>query len=208
MTPPGSRKSTYRAFDNPIMERLSRIHPAVPACVWSPIAVALIVAGYLLGLAPVAVGGWTAFGLLSWTLVEYILHRWVFHWEPAGEKARQAIYPLHRLHHDVQEWDRLVAPPLLAVPLWLVFLGLFWFWLGTPFIFPFFGGFTIGYLGYDYIHFYTHFARPRSRLGRGLRRRHLQHHFAWPDRWYGVSSPLWDFVFRTHVRRGQRPRGT
>lgn len=188
------------------MERLSRIHPAVPVCLWCPIALALIYAGHVLDLPPFALGGWTLAGLLTWTFVEYVLHRWIFHWEPANERVRKAIYPLHRLHHDVQEWDRLVAPPLLAVPLWLIFLGLFWVWLGVPMVFPFFGGFTIGYLCYDYIHFYTHFATPRSRVGRGLRRRHLQHHFACPERWFGVSSPLWDFVFRTHMPRGVRPR--
>ncbi len=75
----------------------------------------------------------------------------------------------------------------------------------SPAVFPFFGGFTIGYLMYDYIHFHTHFGQSRSRLAKSLRRRHLQHHFACPDRLYGVSSPLWDYVFRTHLRRGERP---
>ena len=70
------------------------------------------------------------------------------------------------------------------------------------------GGFLIGYLGYDYTHYATHFVRPKTRIGKGLRKRHLQHHFACPDRWYGVSSPLWDYVFRTHVPRGVRPAST
>ncbi len=34
-------------------------------------------------------------------------------------------------------------------------------------------------------------------LGRFLRQYHLAHHYAVPDRHFGVSSPLWDLVFRT-----------
>ena len=199
------RDRSVRAFDNDVLERLSRVHPAIPICVWGPIGIGLVGLGYVLGLSPAVCAGLTALGVLAWTLAEYVLHRWIFHWEPESDRLREAVYPIHGLHHDVQEFDRLVAPPLMAVPLWLLFLALFWRLLGTPTIFPFFGGFTVGYLAYDYIHFYTHFARPRSRIGKGLRRRHLQHHFARHDRWYGVSSPLWDYVFRTHVPSGERP---
>jgi len=194
-----------RAFDNPLLERLSRVHPALPVSVWGPVALGLIVLGWWMGLSVTAAAGLVVFGALIWTLTEYLLHRYVFHWEPKSASLRKTVYPLHQLHHDVQEWDRLVAPPLLSVPIWLVFLGLFWLLLGTPTLFPFFGGFTIGYLCYDYVHFFTHFGTPRTRIGKALRRRHLQHHFACHDRWYGVSSPLWDFVFRTHVPRGQKP---
>jgi sterol desaturase/sphingolipid hydroxylase (fatty acid hydroxylase superfamily) len=134
-----------------------------------------------------------------------LLHRWVFHFQPAHPTLRRLYYPIHQLHHDVQEWDRLVAPPLMSIPLAALFFLIFRLLLGWPVVLPFFGGFVIGYLAYDYVHFYTHFARPRTRVGRGLRRRHLQHHFAFPDRWFGISSPLWDYVFRTHVPRDARP---
>lgn len=199
------REAKVRAFENPILERLSRVHPALPISIWGPVAAGLIYLGHYMGVSLAGVAGLTIAGLVSWTLAEYMLHRYVFHWEPRTPALRKMFYPLHQLHHDVQEWDRLVAPPLLAVPVWMTFLGLFWWTLGMPTIFPFFGGFTIGYLTYDYIHFHTHFGTPRSRIGRALRRRHLQHHFACHDRWYGVSSPFWDFVFRTHVPRGIKP---
>ncbi len=196
---------TARAFENPILERLSRIHPVVPVCIWGPIAVGLVTLGTIRGVGVGATAGLFGLGVLVWTLTEYLLHRWVFHWQPTNPALRKAFYPVHQLHHDYQEWDRLVAPPLMAVPIWMSFLGLFYWLLGTPTLFPFFAGFTIGYLGYDYVHLYTHFARPKSAIGKGLRRRHLQHHHACPDRWYGVSSPLWDYVFRTHVPKGERP---
>jgi len=201
----GEIDGKVRAFDNPLLERLSRIHPAVPLCLWGPISIVWIYLGLRDGISAPRVAGLTVVGLVSWTLTEYILHRWIFHWRPRNSTLRDWFYPVHQLHHDVQEWDRIVAPPLMSVPLAVVLFGVFWLLLGQPTVFPFFGGFIIGYLAYDYTHYATHFVRPRTWIGKGLRKRHLQHHFACPDRWYGVSSPLWDHIFRTHVPRGVRP---
>ena len=50
---------------------------------------------------------------------------------------------------------------------------------------------------YDYIHFATHHFKMSSPAARFLKRYHLQHHFQHHDAKYGVSSPLWDYVFRT-----------
>lgn len=194
-----------RLFDNPLLERLSRIHPAIPICVWGPIALGSIYLGIKIGMPALRAVGLAVVGLFFWTFTEYLLHRWIFHWQPTNPRVREWFYPVHQLHHDVQEWDRIVAPPLLSVPPALVLFLLFWLLLGRPTVFPFFGGFLIGYLAYDYTHFTIHYVRPRTWIGKGLRKRHLQHHFACPDRWYGVSSPLWDHVFRTHVPRRVRP---
>jgi len=195
-----------RAFDNDVLERLSRIHPAVPLFFWGPLAVWMIGSGLRQSPSALVATGLTVFGLAAWTLTEYILHRWVFHFQPSNPTAARWYYPVHQLHHDVQEWDRLVAPLLLSLPLGALFFVVFSMLLGWPTVLPAFGGFVVGYLAYDYIHFYTHFARPKTALGRGLRRRHLQHHHAFHDRWYGVSSPLWDYVFRTHVPRKRLAR--
>lgn len=200
-----TRERQVRLFENPVLEWLTRVHPAVPIMIWGPVSVALVWLGLRSELGGWTVAGLTIAGLFTWTFVEYCLHRWVFHWEPSNEKLREWFYPVHQLHHEVQEYDRLLAPPMMAVPIWMVLLGIAYWLLGTPLVFPFFGGFNIGYLAYDYIHFYTHFARPKTAIGQSLRRRHLQHHFACEDRWYGVSSPLWDYVFRTHVPKGRPP---
>lgn len=44
-----------------------------------------------------------SFGVLLWTLIEYSLHRWVFHMEPSGD-SKAMIYvhfAIHGLHHKV-----------------------------------------------------------------------------------------------------------
>jgi dihydroceramide fatty acyl 2-hydroxylase len=37
----------------------------------------------------------------------------------------------------------------------------------------------------------------RSRWAKYLKRYHMMHHFKTPQARYGVSSPVWDVVFRT-----------
>jgi dihydroceramide fatty acyl 2-hydroxylase len=193
-----------QVFASPLLDRLSRCHPILPAILWVPMAATLFVMAVRDGLSVWTLAGLFFAGLLLWTFAEYWLHRWVFHLEFKSEALNKMWYPVHKLHHDIQERERLVAPPLMSVPLFFVFLGLFYTWPGMPYMLPLFSGFIVGYLGYDYIHYYTHFARPTSAIGKGLRKRHLQHHFAFTDRWYGISSPLWDYVFGTYVREGER----
>ncbi len=71
---------------------------------------------------------------------------------------------------------------------------------GTPTAYPLFAGFLIGYLIYDYMHYYLHHAVPKTKLGKSLREQHMRHHFQDHRFGYGVSSPLWDAVFRTLPR--------
>ena len=67
---------------------------------------------------------------------------------------------------------------------------------------PFCGGFIIGYLIYDYIHYSTHHFPMRSGLAKYLKHYHLKHHYSGEGGRYGVSSPLWDWVFGTDPSRG------
>ena len=90
---------------------------------------------------------------------------------------------------------------LLGIPLAALFLFAFTLIFGTPAAYPLFGGFIAGYLLYDYTHYYVHHFVPKSDLGKRLREQHMRHHFQDHRYGYGVSSPLWDVVFRTLPRR-------
>ena len=57
-----------------------------------------------------------------------------------------------------------------------------------------------GYLVYDYTHYHVHHHRPKTNFGRRLREHHMRHHFQDHRFGYGVSSPLWDAIFRTMPR--------
>jgi len=174
----------------------------VPALIYGPILVAAIIHGASLGLSALAVIGLVLAGLAFWTLSEYWLHRTLFHWESDHPIGKRIQFIIHGVHHDhPNDKMRLVMPPAASLPLAALFFGAFYLVLGSPAVFPFFGGFLMGYLSYDYTHYYLHHFVPKSKLGKKLREQHMRHHFQDHRFGYGVSSPLWDWVFGTLPRK-------
>ena len=113
---------------------------------------------------------------------------------------------IHGIHHDhPNDKLRLVMPPAVSIPLAALFFFGFTLIFGTPEAYPLFGGFIAGYLVYDYTHYYVHHFVPKSKLGKKLREQHMRHHFQDHRFGFGVSSPLWDAVFRTLPRRRAPP---
>jgi sterol desaturase/sphingolipid hydroxylase (fatty acid hydroxylase superfamily) len=186
-------------FDNPILEWGSRVHPVVPPLIYLPVI------GYLLvravgheNLSVVAVAGVFALGILAWSLSEYLLHRFLFHLEPDSHWGRRIHFIIHGVHHDFpHDPMRLVMPPSVSIPLAIAFWFLFRAVLGSAWALPAFAGFLLGYLAYDMAHYHMHHHRSKNRLSLALRRYHYRHHFQQSDRGFGVTTPLWDRVFRT-----------
>jgi sterol desaturase/sphingolipid hydroxylase (fatty acid hydroxylase superfamily) len=142
-------------------------------------------------------------GIVIWTFTEYIMHRFVFHYEPESEAMQKVFFLFHGVHHaQPQLKTRLVMPPIISIPMAIVFYALFALVFGVlldlPYLVaPTFSGFIVGYLIYDMIHYATHHFQMRSGYLKYLKRYHMMHHFKTPSARYGVSSPVWDVVFRT-----------
>ncbi|HYM56716.1 MAG TPA: sterol desaturase family protein [Solirubrobacteraceae bacterium] len=194
-------KSSPPMFASPLLDRFTRVHPAVPAILYGPVIALLFVGGAQnLGLARAL--GLAAGGYAVWTLTEYWLHRAVFHYEPEQGLGARLHWMLHGIHHDhPNDPRRLVMPPSASVPLALAFFAVFWLSLGGLDAPPFGAGFLGGYLAYDMIHFHVHHHRPRTRVGRRLRELHMRHHFQDDARGFGVSAPYWDRGFGTGPER-------
>ena len=197
-------KASPPMFKSPVLDRFTRVHPAVPVLIYLPAIVVLLVLGEgragLLNAIGLVLGGYAV-----WTLTEYWLHRVVFHFEPEKGIGARLHWMLHGVHHDhPNDRMRLVMPPSASVPLALLFCALFWLVLGGTYWMPFAAGFLAGYLAYDMIHYHVHHHRPRTRLGRLLRESHMRHHFQDDERGFGVSAPYWDHVFGTPPHRGAR----
>jgi dihydroceramide fatty acyl 2-hydroxylase len=193
------RRGSPLMFTIPWVEKyLSRVRPWHVIAIWVPFTVYLLYRSSASFAVP-AIAGWAALGVLSWTLLEYLLHRWVFHFEPnpASELQRDASFLIHGIHHDYPwDRDRLVMPPTVtAVIALVVWFGFRWMGPVEP---PWFAGMVAGYVWYDLTHYYLHHAAPTTAAGKWLRRYHLVHHFQTPDRRYGITTPLWDFVFGTY----------
>jgi len=142
--------------------------------------------------------GWLLAGLFIWTFTEYMLHRFVFHFEPSSKWGQQLHFIFHGVHHDYpNDANRLVMPPSASIPLALGFYLLFDWLLPHGVIFAFFPGFIGGYLGYDMTHYALHHANFKNPFLRKLKQHHMLHHYSDATKGYGVSLSFWDKIFRS-----------
>ena len=194
-------RASPRMFENEWLDRLSRVHPAVPPILFGPGVVFLIVWGVIQGAGWWSFA-WVAGGYAFWTLAEYWIHRVIFHFEPERGIGARIHWIIHGVHHDhPNDPLRLVMPPSVSVPLGALFVLGFYAVLGSPAFLPFAAGFLGGYLLYDMIHYHLHHHRPNTAVGRWLRELHMRHHFQDHERGYGISAPYWDYIFRTPLKR-------
>jgi sterol desaturase/sphingolipid hydroxylase (fatty acid hydroxylase superfamily) len=186
-------------FQSDLIERFSRIHPMTPFVAWVPVIAYLGWRSWARHDVSVwSAAGVFAVGFLAWTLAEYVLHRYVFHWIEDSPRGKRIHFLLHGVHHDwPNDGGRLVMPLGFSIPLGAIFyfgyVALFGRALGEPF----YAGFVLGYLFYDGSHYAIHHFAMKSRFGRWVKKHHMQHHHADHDGGFGVSTPLWDHVFRT-----------
>jgi sterol desaturase/sphingolipid hydroxylase (fatty acid hydroxylase superfamily) len=136
-----------------------------------------------------------ALGLASWTLIEYALHRFVLH----GVKpfstwhAEHHRRPAARIYSPTFVGVILIAV-LIYVPAWMVWGP----WPACAFTF----GIVTGDFGYGITHHAIHhWGAERGWISR-RKRWHGRHHAHLPAAdgrpgYYGVTTPFWDYVFRT-----------
>lgn len=145
-------------------------------------------------------------GVLSWTLIEYVLHRFIFHYSASSAFGKKLLYAAHLSHHETpRATNRLFSSLILSLPIATAYLLLAWIVTGSLHAAALlFAGLTAGYLCYEWLHFQAHHRRPRLRLFRYLRKYHLLHHYQTPELRFGVTSPLFDVLMGT-FRRVRKP---
>ncbi len=194
-----NKDESARLFKSNFLELFSHVHWSVPIILYLPVVVYFL---YRAGETPaltltygiaLCIGG-----LFIWTLTEYTLHRYVFHYEPKSSWGKYLHFMMHGVHHDYpNDSKRLVMPPVVSIPLASLFFGLFFLILGPTYVSPFFAGFILGYIFYDEIHYATHHAPMKFGLWQKMKHHHVLHHYHNPERGFGVSSHLWDIIFGT-----------
>jgi hypothetical protein len=136
-------------------------------------------------------------GFVFWTLIEYILHRFVFHHHPKTKFGEKINYIIHGNHHEYpRDKERLFMPPLPSIIISSSFFSLFYFVMNKN-AFVFFPGFMFGYLIYGSMHYAIHAFNPPFKWMKSLWRNHHLHHYKHSELGFGVSSTLWDHVFGT-----------
>lgn len=111
-------------------------------------------------------------GLLVWTFAEYAAHRWLLH---------GCLEHHHRIHH-------IWLKKRIFLPLYISLSGAILLFL-SPFSTLFITGFLTGYVYYEALHFTIHYLPLKVSW-------HDTHH-KYKEKYFGVTSPFWDSVFRT-----------
>lgn len=196
-----STQST-RMFKANWMEALSKVHFSVPLFIYIPVIAYFCWQGLSqqTTTASTALGSVLG-GFLFWTLTEYVLHRFVFHYHPTFEWGKKIHFIFHGVHHDYpNDALRLVMPPSVSIPLATGFYFLFRATVPPVYLDLFFAAFIAGYLCYDMFHYAFHHGTFSNPILKKLKQHHMQHHYADADRGYGVTSSLWDIVFRSELK--------
>ncbi len=198
-----NKDETVRMFKSNWIEVLSRVHPSVPLIIFLPVIIYLVYLSVFIDKIFILKILMLLFaGLVVWTLTEYTLHRFVFHMKLKSKIGKKIHFIFHGVHHDYpNDSKRLVMPPSVSIPLASLFYLLFRLILGNQFVIPFFAGFLIGYLVYDITHYTIHHFNIKNKYVLFLKKYHAKHHYYDSDLGFGVSSPIWDFIFNTSFEK-------
>jgi sterol desaturase/sphingolipid hydroxylase (fatty acid hydroxylase superfamily) len=193
-----NNKGQAQLFNNSYLEMLTKTHPLVIWGLYFPMSVGLL---YYSSVS-LNYSFWKIIliflaGGLFWTLFEYIMHRFLFHYVAESERASKFIYIMHGNHHHYpRDKERLFMPPVPSLILASIIFGLMYLVMGKI-AFMFFPGFIIGYLMYGTMHYAIHAWNPPFKWIKPLWRNHHLHHYKDDGKGYGVSTTLWDHVFGT-----------
>jgi len=189
---------TKALFQSPVLEKLSRTHISVPIIIMLSYSLSLLYWSIThTALSAGSTVGLFFCGLLFYTWLEYMLHRHIFHMATYTNIRKKLQYVMHGVHHEFpKDKSRLAMPPLLSITLSSVLLLIFRVILGD-FVFAFLPGVLVGYSTYLSIHYMIHVFQPPNNMFKRLWINHSVHHYKNGEVVFGVSSPLWDYVYRT-----------
>ncbi len=191
-------KGQAQLFQNRYVEFLTKTHPLVIWGIYLPIIIWLLYYALIpLRLTGMQVVIFFLLGMLAWTLFEYVMHRFAFHYIAESEKAKRFIYIMHGNHHHFpRDKERLFMPPIPSLILACVIFFLIYLAMGWN-VAAFFPGFLLGYLMYGSMHYAIHAWNPPFKWMKPLWRNHHLHHYKDDEKGFGVSTTLWDRVFGT-----------
>lgn len=140
-------------------------------------------------------------GFCMWPAVEYSMHAGLGHLYLRGKTTFSRQHTRHHAEKDwfAPTWQKVAA----AVPVLAVTFVLCYFLVGFKHASALTFGFAFMYFIYELVHLRAHTHPPKGRYGRWVRRHHFAHHFQSPRKNHGVTTPIFDYVFGTHVDPGK-----
>jgi sterol desaturase/sphingolipid hydroxylase (fatty acid hydroxylase superfamily) len=196
-------KGQAKLFKNQYLEYLTKTNPVVIWSIYMPVIIFMLYyCNAAAGMDLVAIAAVFFSGMFFWTLFEYLIHRFAFHFIAESKRAMKIVYIIHGNHHEYpRDKERLFMPPVPSLILAsFIFGGMYFIALLTGLkenAFAFFPGFMLGYLMYGTMHYAIHAFNPPYKWMKPLWRNHHLHHYKNEHRGFGVSTTLWDRVFGT-----------
>jgi sterol desaturase/sphingolipid hydroxylase (fatty acid hydroxylase superfamily) len=196
-----SEKSS-RMFQSNLLEALSKVHFMIPIIIYVPLIIYWVYLSFeRYNQTAIVISEYFLLGLFIWSLAEYTLHRFVFHYQPTSRTGKRLHFILHGVHHDYpSDKLRLVMPPSISLILALIFFLFFSIFLSDALLYPFFAGFVLGYLFYDITHYAIHHFNFKGKIWKKIKQHHMLHHYSDADKGYGVTSKIWDIAFKSNFK--------
>ena len=165
-------------------------------------------------LHPVYALAYLAMGVMTWTVLEYLVHRYILHGRfPDGpgflrHRVHTFFDTMHADHHQ-RPWDGMYINGYLdSVPFAALFVAVSF--LLTPYYKApvLVAGLLQSYVLEEWIHYSVHFCRFKSRYFQYIRLHHWYHHSPRGSALgFGLTSGLWDRITGTRIPARRRVAG-
>jgi len=202
-----AKQKSIRLYESNLREFITTSHHFTPFIIFIPVCLYFIGETiYFIsngGLEkPLFIIPLALVAICIWTLMEYFIHRFIFHFETKSKSIEKMLYLIHWAHHDYpDDTKRLVVPPIVTIPAGFLLYGLSYLLLGRVYAAPFFSALLTAYLIYDWCHFASHHLNYKNKLFQMMKKHHLRHHFKDTDNAFGFTTDLWDRLFNTMVKK-------
>ncbi|MES1223507.1 MAG: sterol desaturase family protein, partial [Bacteroidota bacterium] len=154
-------KGQARIFRNQYLEMLTKTHPLVIWGMYLPVILFLLYYSFTkfdFSFSYILMVFLS--GMLSWTLFEYLMHRFAFHYVAHSPGAQRIVYIIHANHHEYpRDKERLFMPPAPSFIIASIVFALQYLIFSNN-TFMFFPGFLLGYLIYGTMHYAIHAWNP------------------------------------------------
>ncbi len=177
-----------RIFNSAFLELFTKTNAVIHVLTYGGIIVFL----FFMNNQPASYFWFILLGVFIWTLVEYLMHRFLFH-----VNESQFQYTIHGVHHEYpRDKERLFMPPVPGIIIVCIFYAIWYliFRQNAPLVTI---GFLMGYMFYTFIHYIVHAWKPVKGFKILWSHHHKHHNPMYEDKAFGVSSPFWDYIFGT-----------